>query len=116
MIRTEANFFYNKTKLESWKQRNVKQYQLVAVLDNRTSKICRSIDGKIFDVSEATIGVNYPPLHPFCRTVATIYLKNSPYTGTRTARTADRSKEFQLNQTKNYRDWEKIVKGDNADE
>lgn len=115
LIRTEANFFYNKTKLESWKQRNVKQYQLVAVLDNRTSKICRSIDGKIFDVSEATIGVNYPPFHPFCRTVATIYLKNSPYTGTRTARTADRSKEFQLNQTKNYRDWEKIVKGGNAD-
>jgi SPP1 gp7 family putative phage head morphogenesis protein len=38
LIRTEANYFHNQTKLNEWKRRGVKKYQLVAVLDMRTSK------------------------------------------------------------------------------
>ena len=77
LIRTEANYFYSKIKLDSWKKRGVKQYQLIAVLDSRTSKICRAINNKIFNVSDAVIGKNVPPLHPFCRTVPVIYLGNN---------------------------------------
>lgn len=39
LIRTEANF-YSKIKLDNWRKRGVKQYQLLAVIDSRTSKIC----------------------------------------------------------------------------
>lgn len=53
LIRTEVNYFYSKTKLDNWKRRGVKQYQLIAILDSRTSKICRSINKKIFNVSDA---------------------------------------------------------------
>lgn len=74
LIRTEANYFYSKTKLDSWRSRGVEQYQLIAVLDSRTSKICRSINKKIFNVRDAVFGKNMPPLHPFCRTVPVIYL------------------------------------------
>lgn len=74
LIRTEVNYFYSKTKLDNWKKRGVKQYQLIAILDSRTSKICRSLNKKIFNVSDAVFGKNMPPLHPFCRTVAVIYL------------------------------------------
>ncbi len=74
LIRTEVNYFYSKTKLDNWKRRGIKQYQLIAILDSRTSKICRSINKKIFNVSDAVFGKNMPPLHPFCRTVAVIYL------------------------------------------
>lgn len=77
LIRTEANYFYSKVKLDSWKKRGVKQYQLIAVLDSRTSKICRAINNKVFNVSDAVIGKNAPPLHPFCRTVPVIYLGNN---------------------------------------
>ena len=74
LIRTEVNYFYSKTKLDNWKSRGVKQYQLIAILDSRTSKICRSINKKIFNVKDAIFGKNMPPLHPFCRTVPVIYL------------------------------------------
>ena len=74
LIRTEANFFYSKIKLDNWRKRGVKQYQLIAVIDSRTSKICRSINGKVFNVRDAIFGKNMPPLHPFCRTVPVIYL------------------------------------------
>lgn len=74
LIRTEVNYFYSKTKLDNWKKRGVKQYQLIAILDSRTSKICRSLNKKIFNVSDAVFGKNIPPLHPFCRTVPVIYL------------------------------------------
>lgn len=77
LIRTEANYFYSKIKLDGWKKRGVKQYQLIAVLDSRTSKICRAINNKVFNVSDAVIGKNVPPLHPFCRTVPVIYLGNN---------------------------------------
>ncbi|AEB93127.1 minor head protein [Lactobacillus johnsonii DPC 6026] len=74
LIRTEANFFYSKIKLDNWHKRGVERYQLLAVIDSRTSKICRSINGKIFKVRDAVFGKNMPPLHPFCRTVPVIYL------------------------------------------
>lgn len=74
LIRTEANFFYSKIKLDDWRKRGVERYQLLAVIDSRTSKICRSINGKVFKVRDAIFGKNMPPLHPFCRTVPVIYL------------------------------------------
>ncbi|MEY8295243.1 minor capsid protein [Limosilactobacillus caviae] len=76
LIRTEANYFYSKVKLDNWKKRGVKQYQLIAVLDSRTSKICRAINNKVFNVKDAVVGKNMPPLHPFCRTVPVIYIGN----------------------------------------
>ena len=75
LIRTEANFFYSKIKLDNWRKRGVKQYQLL--IDSRTSKICRSINGNIYNVKDAVFGKNVPPLHPFCRTVPVIYLGNA---------------------------------------
>jgi hypothetical protein len=36
-----------------------------AVMDNRTSRICRGLNGKIYDISNPSIPI--PPLHPRCR-------------------------------------------------
>ena len=33
----------------------------------RTSDICRSLDGTVHKVSQAKVGVNFPPMHPNCR-------------------------------------------------
>ncbi|MFT8916552.1 MAG: minor capsid protein [Oenococcus sp.] len=109
LVKTEANYFHNQTKLDGWKQRGVKEYQLVAVLDNRTSQICRNIDGRVFKVSEAIVGKTLPPMHPHCRTTAIIYFKNSPYVGTRTANNPNTKTTFQLKQDKTYHDWEQII-------
>lgn len=68
LIRTEANYMANQSKLKAWEKNNVKKYMLVATLDLRTSTICRHKDHKIYDVSKAVVNGaegNYPPFHPF---------------------------------------------------
>lgn len=107
LIRTEANYFHNKTKLDEWKRRGSKQYQLVAVLDMRTSTICRNIDGKVYEVVKASVVVNYPPLHPNCRTVAILYRADSKYMLPRTANDPITGKTMKLKPDDNYHDWEK---------
>ncbi|AVK60539.1 phage head morphogenesis protein [Lactobacillus sp. CBA3605] len=109
LIRTEANYFHNKTNLDSWKQRGVKQYKLIAVLDMRTSRFCRDIDGEILDVSRAVMGVTFPPFHPNCRTIAVIYLPNSRYKLKRTANDPIDGKLIKLKPDATYTDWEKAL-------
>ncbi|WP_259683141.1 minor capsid protein, partial [Lactiplantibacillus pentosus] len=109
LIRTEANYFHNQTKLNEWKRRGVKTYQLVAVLDMRTSKICRNIDGRIFNVNEAEVNVNFPPLYPFCRTVAIIYLSDSKYMLPRTANDPITGEKLKLKPDATYQDWRQAV-------
>ncbi len=33
----------------------------------RTSPMCQEHDGKVYELAKAEVGVNYPPLHPWCR-------------------------------------------------
>lgn len=75
LIRTESAYVVNQVRIDRWKARGVKEYQFKAVIDNRTSKICREMNDKVFEVAKAKPGVNLPPMHPFCRSVAVIYLK-----------------------------------------
>lgn len=67
LIRTESTYITEQAKLETYKAIHAEKYEYSALLDNRTSKICRKLDGKKFKVSEAQAGKNYPPMHPFCR-------------------------------------------------
>ncbi|MBR2766782.1 minor capsid protein [Candidatus Saccharibacteria bacterium] len=73
LIRTETNYFHGQSELETYKQMGIEKYQLLAVLDNRTSAICQYMDGKVFDVDKAVVGENYHPFHPNCRTTAVPY-------------------------------------------
>lgn len=80
LIRTEANYMANQAKLKAWQDNGVKEYMLVAVLDLRTSEICKGKDHKIYPVSEAKVNGasgTYPPFHPWCRTIAVMYSKRT---------------------------------------
>lgn len=80
LIRTEANYMANQAKLKAWQDNGVKEYMLVAVLDLRTSEICKGKDHKIYFVSEAKVNGasgTYPPFHPWCRTIAVMYSKRT---------------------------------------
>ena len=52
---------------EAYKKHGIKQYQFIATWDERTCPVCGALDGKVFDRDDATVGVNYPPMHPNCR-------------------------------------------------
>jgi SPP1 gp7 family putative phage head morphogenesis protein len=66
LIRTETNYAMNQAHLQGYKDSEVvEKYEVLAYIDKRTSKICKRMDGKTFKLSEAQVGVNYPPFHPF---------------------------------------------------
>lgn len=67
LVRTELTHLQNQATLESYEKSGVKQYRYLAHEDNRTSEICLSLNNKIFDCNKAEVGVNYPPMHPYCR-------------------------------------------------
>ena len=67
LARTEMNNICNQAALRAYSSQNVTEYQYLATLDMKTSEICRSLDGQKFKITEATRGVNYPPMHPNCR-------------------------------------------------
>lgn len=43
------------------------EYKYVAKIDKKTSKICHSLNDKVFKVKDMIPGVNTPPMHPWCR-------------------------------------------------
>lgn len=74
LIRTETNHFNNESDAVAYEELNVEEYVFVATLDGRTSPICQSMDGKRFKFSERAEGINFPPLHPNCRSKTRAYL------------------------------------------
>lgn len=73
LIMTESARMDNQGLLDWYKESGVKQIQFIATLDNRTSEICRAMDGKIINIEDAQIGLNVPPMHPYCRSVIAPY-------------------------------------------
>lgn len=67
LIRTESAYYHGQVTLKEYDELGVTKYKFTAKLDHRTSKICRNHDDKVYLVSEAKVGVNYPPMHPHCR-------------------------------------------------
>lgn len=67
LARTEVNHICNQADLDAYKMAEIDEYEYLATLDLKTSDICRSMDGTIHKVSHASTGVNFPPMHPNCR-------------------------------------------------
>lgn len=67
LIRTEASYVANRSKLNAYITNGIEKYEFVAVLDARTSEICQDNDGSIVELKDAVFGLTLPPLHPNCR-------------------------------------------------
>ncbi|WP_434304178.1 minor capsid protein [Clostridium botulinum] len=78
LVNTESANIVSKATFNSYIGSGVvKEYEILATLDLHTSKICRSLDGKVFKLSEKEIGVNAPPFHPNCRTAIIPYFADT---------------------------------------
>ena len=71
LVRTEFNHLSNQAALAEYQAKGIKKYRFVAAIDSRTSDICRELDGQVFNVADAKTGLNFPPMHPNCRSVTT---------------------------------------------
>lgn len=80
LIRTETSHIDGQVTLEGYKQAQTElgfeYYEYDAFLDSRTSEICRELDKKRFRIDEAEVGVNYPPMHPNCRSTTQLIIED----------------------------------------
>ena len=104
LVHTEQAYFSSLGTLKAYNEMGVEEYIYVATLDLRTSDICRDLDHEVFSIKDAQAGVNYPPMHPRCRSTT------APYTGalegTRTARDMFNN-EVKVDKSLNYKEWHK---------
>ena len=67
LVRTETTFYNNLATLDTIKELGGDHYEIVAVLDSRTSEICRLENHKVYPVKEYEPGRTAPPFHVRCR-------------------------------------------------
>ena len=107
LIHTEHSYFMGEATAKAYEEMNVDKYQFLATLDNRTSEICQSLDGKVFDLKDRVVGVNASPMHPRCRSCEIPYMDNEY--STRFARD-DKGKRIEVPSSMTYEEWVKIYK------
>lgn len=113
LVRTESNYIHTQMNFEAYEEAGVEKYLYLATLDLRTSKICRSLDGEIFPVKDQKIGVNCPPMHPWCRsTTISIIDEELLKTMQRSAIDPVTGKRIKVPATMKYQEWyDKYVVG-----
>ena len=67
LVRTETTFYNNLATLDTIKGLGGDHYKIVAVLDSRTSEICRLENHEVYSVKEYEPGRTAPPFHVRCR-------------------------------------------------
>lgn len=77
LVRTETNYAMNQGHLKGYADSGVvEKYEFLAAIDSRTSKLCKNQNGKVYKLSDAVVGVNFPPLHPHCRSTVVPVLED----------------------------------------
>lgn len=106
LVRTESAFFHNQMELLSYEDAEITKYKFVAVLDRRTSRICQEHDNKVYDTDKAVPGVNYPPLHPWCRSTTIAHDEDADYSKLeRRARNPETGKVEYVPADMTYKEW-----------
>lgn len=82
-IRTKTTEMLNRGRKSYWDndemaKQIIEAYQYSAILDDRTSEICRYLDGKIFEKGSLTTSIN-PPAHLNCRSLLVPITKFEDY-------------------------------------
>lgn len=67
LVRTEQTAYNSLGAAEQMRNHFEEEYEIVAVLDSRTTHRCRTEHGTIYPLSEYQIGKNAPPFHVRCR-------------------------------------------------
>lgn len=114
LVMTEQAYFSSAAQKDCFNDLDVEEYEIVATLDSHTSDICRSLDGKVFKMSDYKPGVTAPPFHVYCRSTTAPHFKDNFDTGERTARGAD-GKTYYVPDDVTYSEWKKaFVDGDKS--
>ena len=70
---TETSYIREQANNDAYEEAGIESYEFDATLDSRTSEICSILDRMVFKLKDKIIGVNFPPLHPWCRSTTLPY-------------------------------------------
>lgn len=114
LVMTEQAYFSSAAQKDCFNDLDVEEYEIVATLDSHTSDICRSLDGKVFKMSDYKPGVTAPPFHVYCRSTTAPHFKDNFDAGERAARGAD-GKTYYVPDDVTYSEWKRaFVDGDKS--
>lgn len=114
LVMTEQAYFSSAAQKDCFNDLDVEEYEIVATLDSHTSDICRSLDGRVFKMSDYKPGVTAPPFHVYCRSTTAPHFKDNFDAGERAARGAD-GKTYYVPDDVTYSEWKKaFVDGDKS--
>lgn len=107
LVETETAYVQEKAMLDTYDALDVEQYQILAVLDLKTSDICRHLDKKVFDRKDAKPGITMPPFHCYCRSTTIPYIEGitDSQEVTRAARDLSTGKTVFVEGDLNYEEW-----------
>ena len=108
LIMTESAFFASVSQKDCYKELEIEQYEIVATLDMSTSKICRALDGKIFDMKDYEVGVTAPPFHNFCRSVTCPYFNDEFTQNEKRISTDQFGRVRYVSSNLKYSEWKKL--------
>lgn len=114
LVMTEQAYFSSAAQKDCFNDLDVEEYEIVATLDSHTSDICRSLDGKVFKMSDYKPGVTAPPFHVYCRSTTAPHFKDNFDAGGRATRGAD-GKTYYVPDDVTYSEWKRaFVDGDKS--
>lgn len=106
LVMTEEAYFSSVAQGEAFNELDVEQYEIVATLDSHTSDICRSLDGKVFPMTDYQPGVTAPPFHVYCRSTTVPHFdENFGQVGERAARDEETGKTYYIPDDMTYQEW-----------
>lgn len=70
---TETTHIREQANADAYDEAGIESYEYDATMDGKTSEICISLNGMIFKLKDKSAGVNYPPMHPRCRSSSVPY-------------------------------------------
>lgn len=71
LIYTEGTYVMAESTMQPFTE-DFEKYRLSTVGDGKVCDICRGVSEETFDIADRQPGVNFPPLHPWCRCTFTI--------------------------------------------
>lgn len=106
LIRTETAHVVEEASFKGYTESGiVSQYSIIATLDKKTGHICQKQDGKIYNLKDKKVGINFPPFHPNCRTTQAAYFEDQVIE-TRRARD-ENGKGILVDGSMTYEEWSK---------
>lgn len=108
LVRTESSYIHNEAHFQAYRDYDIEEYRFVATLDLRTSQICRERDGSVYRVNDKKIGVNAPPMHPWCRSTTIMNLDDETmHSLERFARDPVTGERMKVPADETYKEWHK---------